>query len=761
MSKEQVTKESLQDQLFEALKTNEQVRNQEILTACEVIAMVTVNLPQNPSPEELNLYNTTYKYQLKQLDLNVEALQKISTIINDSFPEHEYEKIREVINAPFEEKNIIWQAEVENKKKDLNKDPKFKAVKDMLRDKGVAHQNDFSKKGAKQDGVSAGYIAQEEVSGNTFILKQFYKSHADCLALDDEKQQQALSDRRDGVQELIGSSLYQLLLYDRAPKEELVKPNLENPNSLFVRSKFFNNAEQFSTFSGSPKTFLEGNKKELQKLEGFEKVIAACHMLGEIDYHAGNLMVQDGKTVTKIDHGRSFVEFHQDFPAMIQSTYKSFNYFGYDDAIEKGDLSFSVEKYSDSLKQMIMQLDEKAIDAIVDQRIAELQQVDFNPAGIIVAARFQGNNQKVTSINNFDELKQCYKENIKENLTNMKEVAKSAEIVSKFSSVSPAFKQGQWLESFAYSQIQDPVAYAANYDIEIEGKNALQWAHDNNYQIKVPTAPITEVVQEQQWQKNADNKWQQVEVAVSKTRKTTTSLDPVEYIVSEKDKKKLQLSKSETEFLTQATALDITSISGKTYKSMVENSEVAKDILSQEYKQKMHDQYQVVGDKLIPVIDNFVNKTLNKEVQAEQVEQFYDKLLTHLKAGNYLTKEDVNSIKQEQDYKDNIKETVRLINIKAPDLTGGDKVCYKVANFCQKIGLSDLSNYFMKKITPGKLDKIHKVENVLTESLEISKIFSKSKDSKEGIQTKILEEVKKVTQSGLEARRAKQQRGRA
>ncbi|WCR56691.1 MAG: hypothetical protein PG979_000748 [Rickettsia asembonensis] len=45
-------------------------------------------------------------------------------------------------------------------------------------------------------------------------------------------------------------------------------------------------------------------------------------MLGEVDYHAGNLMVQDGKTITKIDHGRYFLAFHKDFGSMIQSTNK-------------------------------------------------------------------------------------------------------------------------------------------------------------------------------------------------------------------------------------------------------------------------------------------------------------------------------------------------------------------------------------------------------------------------------------------------------
>lgn len=162
-------------------------------------------------------------------------------------------------------------------------------------------------------------------------------------------------------------------------------------------------------------------------------------------------MVQDGKTVTKIDHGRSFIEFHQDFPAMIQATNRHFVHFDYANAIRQGNLSFSIEKYSESLKQMITQLDERQIEDIVDQRIAELQKAGFNPEGITTTARFQGGNAKATPINNFADLRLFYKENLKENLTNMKEVAKSAEIVSKFSNVSPAFKQGQWVEDFARS----------------------------------------------------------------------------------------------------------------------------------------------------------------------------------------------------------------------------------------------------------------------------------------------------------------------
>ncbi|MCC8371387.1 MAG: phosphatidylinositol 4-kinase [Rickettsia endosymbiont of Pseudomimeciton antennatum] len=761
MSEDKVTVESLERRLFEVLQTNDLDKDQKILEACGNIATATMNLPL----DKLDLYKNIHKYQLSKLNLDIKDLQKLSTVINDSFSGNEYQELRNVVDTHLTEELVkeakkAQQAKLADRRKAINENLDFKAVKDLLRDKGMAEQKDFSAKGVKQAGVSAGYIAQEDVTDNTFILKQFYKSHTDCLAIKKQKKQtQALNDRRDGVQELIGSSLYQLLLYDRTPKEELVKPDQNNPNSLFVRSKFFDNVVQFSEFSGFPHNTgnIKADTKKLQKIEGFEKIIAACHMLGELDYHASNLMVQNGKTITKIDHGRSFIEFHQDFPAMIQATYRHFKNFGYADAIRKGNLSFTIEKYSESLKQMITQLDERQIEAIVDQRIAELQKAGFNPEGITTLARFRGGRAQSTPISNFADLKLFYKENIKENLTNMKEVAKSAEIVSKFSNVSPKFKKGQWVEALACSETQDPVVYASHYNIKIEGKNALQWAHENNYQIKVPAAPITKTIQEQQWQKNtADGKWQEAEVSVTKIHKTTANLDPVEYIIYAKDQLEMPLSQSETKFLSQAVALDISNVSGKTYQSMVEKSLMAKVSLDQGLKKKMHDQDQVVGDKLVPVIDNFVGKTLSKEITTERVDRFYDKLLTNLKAKNYLTDKDIADIKKDSNYKNNIQETTNLIKATTPDLTGGDKVCYKVANFCKKIGLFGLSNYFMKKIIPEKLDKIHKIEEALTESIKINEILLKPSGGKEGIQTKRLEAVKKITQSDLEVRRLKQ-----
>lgn len=473
-------------------------------------------------------------------------------------------------------------------------------------------------------------------------------------------------------------------MYDRAPKEELVVPNKANNNSLYVRSKFFDNVVQLSEFSGLlGQTRVRGNNLNLQKLEGFEKVIAACHMLGEGDYHAGNLMVQDGKTVMKIDHGKSFMTFHQDFGSMIEETYKMFSHdgVGYTEAIRQGNLSFSIEKYSKSLEQMIHQLDEQQIEAMVDQKVDELKKVGFDPKGLTVSARFQDNNFENISINNFDELRIFYKENIKENLNNMKEIAKSADIVSKFSDVSPEFKKGQWLETFAHSPIKDPVAYAAHHNIQIEGKTALEWASENNYQIKVPVHPVTEIVQETQWKRSGDGTWQEQKVSVPKNQKSVTSLDPAQYV-----------------------------------------TDVEKRLKS-------------LGDK----IDDFVQKTVkSKEITEEQIERFYDKLLTHLNKEQYLTNKDVEKIKADPEYNLNIQNTTKLIEMTTPNLTNMDKMCYKVANFCKKIGLSSLSNHLMNKITPENLSNIQKIENVLTESIKFKETLLKPRVSKEVIQTKNL-----------------------
>ena len=127
---------------------------------------------------------------------------------------------RSELEKRFQQERIKELAEIRKGKIDLGK---FQEVNDSLGNKIVAHQSEFVAKGKKQSGVSAGYIATKAGTDETFILKHFYKNHDDCLLEPTvKKQEQAVSDRQDGVRELFGSTMYQFLLYDRAPKEELV-----------------------------------------------------------------------------------------------------------------------------------------------------------------------------------------------------------------------------------------------------------------------------------------------------------------------------------------------------------------------------------------------------------------------------------------------------------------------------------------------------------------------------------------------------------
>ncbi len=376
-------------------------------------------------------------------------LEKIERLRKEALAK-ELEKIRKKIPIKQKTKNLIEAS---------------------LRDRAVAEQESFQAKGAKTAGITAGYIATEKTTGETFILKQFFKDKSDCQTAQD------LQNRNDGVQEFIGATIYQFLLYDRAPKEQLVVPDKDNSRSLYVRSKFFKDVKPLSgLLKSKPGTNIIPNSSKLKNIEGFEKVVAACHILGESDYHAGNMMVTKNGTVTKIDHGRSFWHFNKDFSSMVESTNRSFKNLGYAKVIQDGVLAFDVEKYSASLNQMLSQLSEEQVDKIIDQRVDELYKAGFNPEGLTAKPRFSAEGlTHEYPINNFDDLRKVYKDITKENLRNMREIAQQVEIVAKFSNVSPEFKTGGWVKAFAESPEKDPIQYAIKHNIKIDGIDAKQY----------------------------------------------------------------------------------------------------------------------------------------------------------------------------------------------------------------------------------------------------------------------------------------------
>ncbi len=639
-------------------------------------------LSHDPSPRNINSYRT----QISLLNFTDKELWKISKIITNIFPEDKHKELREIIDSP------IFDRLKDQRKKNLIKDKTFikklnntrikingmpvprprkisgqRKVGTSLRDKETVSQKEFSGKGEK-GGMSTGYSTVEPATGHTFYLKHVYKSHDDCLLLPilyhHETQDRAIQDRQDVIPELIASTMYQFLLYDRVPKNALVTGDVSHPNSLYIRSKSLENAKTLAKFlkAGVAETDIRVDNTNLHKLEGFEKVIVACHILGDTDYHDENLMVQNGRTVAKIDHGRSFVEFHKNFAEMVESTYKAFSEYQYFENIQAGNLSFNINKYSEALNQMIHQLDEQQIDAIIDQKLDELKKVFFDPKGIKPhGVRFEGNESvERDAFKDFNDIEIFYKNNLKENLSNMKEIAKDVEIVSKFSNVSTNFKNGEWLEVLANSPIKEPLAYAAHYNIKIEGKSAIDWANDNNYQFKVYNGYTERQVQRRQWEKNINGQWQKKTSDVIEREKDITNLDPKEYI------------------------------------------KIAEQLL------------QFIEDELI-AIDNNLQKKQGK-ISEQEVQDLYDSLLDKLTNERYLTQEECNNIKVKRSYYEHIEYTKDLVNLThGTPISSLDKIRYSIANFCKTPSLSRvrISDDLLKNISPQSLDMISSVDNAI------------------------------------------------
>lgn len=503
---DEVVMNSLQKQLFNALKTSNQPEATVFLLSQNIVRTVNL-LSKDLSPYNIDSYTT----QIQSLKPDLNQIGKISQILKNMFPNDKYKELREIIDLPLfnivRAKHIIErELEIKNRTTiNFEQSPEFKYVRESLEDKVVAHQNEFLKKGNKEIGHFTGYIASRESTNDTFLLKQFYKSEEGCFSEDNiGSPRQAVDNRICAIQGLIAAPMYELLLYARASKEALVQPNESNLNSLYIRSKFLkgavllsefsrkNSAEAAREYQDQPIIKFYSDSQALQKLDGFEKVIAACQIQGDRDCTAENLMVQtqvaDGKEwniVVKIDHGLSFIDYILNFANMVDLLYHYFtSTLYYYEAMKNGNLSFNIEKYNEALKQMLPQLNENQVDSIVDNKVDVLKKYGFDLKGIKLM-RCEENITSFTPINSFDDLREYYKENIKAHLTNMREIAVSVDIVSKFSNVSSDFKKGQWLETFANSSIKDPIAYAAHHNIEIEGKNALKWAYMHEHKIKI------------------------------------------------------------------------------------------------------------------------------------------------------------------------------------------------------------------------------------------------------------------------------------
>ncbi len=76
----------------------------------------------------------------------------------------------------------------------------------------------------------------------------------------------------------------------------------------------------------------------------------------------------------------------------------------------------------------------------------------------------------------------------------------------------------------------------------------------------------------------------------------------------------------------------------------------------------MRIQDKSTGEKLESLIVDFTKQATTKNVTDKEVAKFYDNIMKELKKENYLTEQDIEGIKKDLKYQDNIENTTNLLN---------------------------------------------------------------------------------------------------
>lgn len=145
--------------------------------------------------------------------------------------------------------------------------------------------------------------------------------------LSNNQEADAIDMTNGGIQALISSPIYRLLLQDQVVPAELVISSTDN-SKLLARHQNSNNIVPLSKFSGltSDSRKLEASSPDLKKLVGLERVIAACNIVGDMNYGPNNLMVRsDDNTIVKTNHTESLVAFNKSLRNMMWDMRDRFN----------------------------------------------------------------------------------------------------------------------------------------------------------------------------------------------------------------------------------------------------------------------------------------------------------------------------------------------------------------------------------------------------------------------------------------------------
>jgi ankyrin repeat protein len=239
---------------------------------------------------------------------------------------------------------------------------------DLLDDRGISDLGNYQAQGAKTAGVSTGFIGRYNQSN--YMLKEGKIGFEETAA----RNSTIGADKRDLLTEYLTSSLYERILKDRAPKIGLAQiSDPEYQQTINLKSKFFNEFKTISEFKDE--NLEEINKGNKINIKGFEKVIAACLFMGEIDYHDENLGVATNKHgeqyAVKIDHGRSgFDLLELKDERSLMNEFLEMSSFYYEN------INFSIDEFKKAVDE-ITTISENEIDILIQNRLHNIRKTGF------------------------------------------------------------------------------------------------------------------------------------------------------------------------------------------------------------------------------------------------------------------------------------------------------------------------------------------------------------------------------------------------
>lgn len=255
-------------------------------------------------------------------------------------------KITEELEKELEEESIAKK-----------KERVIKQLNSLMRDRITDSKDDYSEVELKTNGITAGYIAKTKGDDKkTYLFKAMKKVrvlHNDNLT---PKEVRKLNkDRSASIVELLAAPCFNKMLPSRSPKISTTT-DPKKPDEISIKIQFFNNFQTLTQATESTKsTEIDPNHSILQNLDGFTKVIAACIVIGDFDFHGENIgIINDNNNknkVVKIDHGYSFSCRYESEENLRLRLYKAFNLCGY------RNIPFPVTQFKESLEMVLKNLD--------------------------------------------------------------------------------------------------------------------------------------------------------------------------------------------------------------------------------------------------------------------------------------------------------------------------------------------------------------------------------------------------------------------